>query len=192
MPANMKTEILNEKQLASLLKVLNEETDQDAADILRLALFTGARRGEILKLRWDDIDLARGVWILRDRKDGRDTGFPISTVAREVLSNRLAMRGDSPFVFPGTGKDGYLGNHPAAFKRIKPPRNYRKRKEWRNPLPRKANSRRALVYKRQTLMPLPRPLPIYSPSRITIFKSFRFFVAAIANGDLDDLCVPKL
>jgi hypothetical protein len=30
MPANMKTEILNEKQIASLLKVLDEETDQDA------------------------------------------------------------------------------------------------------------------------------------------------------------------
>jgi integrase len=119
MPANMKTEDLTEAQLAALLKALDEETDQDAADIMRLALFTGARRGEILKVRWDDIDLARGVWTLRDRKDGRDTGFPLPTAARQVLSKRLAMRGDSPFVFPGTGKDGFLGNHPAAFKRIK-------------------------------------------------------------------------
>ena len=119
MPANMKTEDLTDKQLAALLRALNEETDQDAADIVRLALFTGARRGEILKVQWDDIDLTRGVWILRDRKGGRDAGFPLSAAAREVLKKRLAMREDSPFVFPGTGKDGHMGNHPAAFKRIK-------------------------------------------------------------------------
>lgn len=127
MPANMKTEDLTETQLAALLKVLDEEIDQDAADIMRLALYTGARRGEIIKARWEDVDLSRGVWMLRDRKDGRDTGFPLSKPAREVLGKRLAIRrGEIPegqtitgYIFPGRGEEGFLKQPRAALARIR-------------------------------------------------------------------------
>lgn len=119
MPANMKTEDLTEQQFGALLKAIDGEMDQDVADVMRMALFTGARRAEILKARWDDVDLSRGVWILRDRKDGRDTGFPLSTAAREVLTKRLAKRKDSPFIFPGRGGDGYLKDPRAAMERIR-------------------------------------------------------------------------
>ncbi len=120
MPQNMKTEDLTQEQLSSLLKALAEEADQDAADVVRLALYTGARRSEILKARWENVDLERSVWILRDRKDGRDSGFPLSSAARQVLQKRLgARRADSPFVFPGSGEEGYLGHPKAAFARIR-------------------------------------------------------------------------
>lgn len=120
MPQNMRTEYLTPEQATALVKALDEDPDQDAADAYRLALYTGARKMEVLRLRWDDIDLARGVWMLRDRKDGRDTGFPLPPQAREVLALRLrTRREDSPFVFPGRAEDGHQKQFRVATPRIR-------------------------------------------------------------------------
>jgi integrase len=65
--------------------------------------------------------------MLRDRKAGGDTGFPLSAPALAVLKKRHASRPldksgkeVSNFVFPGIGeKYGYLRDPRAAFERIK-------------------------------------------------------------------------
>ena len=118
MPSNLKTEDLTDAQLSELIKVLDAEADQDAADVVRLVIYTGARRAEVMKLLWDDVDLKKSVWVLRDRKDGRTTGFPIPAPAVEILKRRDAMRGTSPSVFPGPGEDGHVVDPRAAFSRI--------------------------------------------------------------------------
>ena len=125
--AKLKADDLSPAHLSALLTALDADTDQDAADVVRLALYTGARREEILRLRWSDVDLTRGLWMLVDRKAGGDTGFPLSAPAREVLAKRhrsrtLDEKGEevSKYVFPGTGKKhGYLRDPRAAFERIK-------------------------------------------------------------------------
>lgn len=53
-------EFLDEGQIASLLEALPDAPTQLSV-IVQLALFTGARRGEICGLRWADIDLDAGV-----------------------------------------------------------------------------------------------------------------------------------
>lgn len=118
MPGNMKTEDLTPGELAGLIKALDADPDQDAADIVRLVLYTGARRAEVMGIRWDDVDLSRGVWILRDRKDGRDSGFPLPSPVVEILKRREKARGDSPSVFPGPGEDGHVVDPRASFRRI--------------------------------------------------------------------------
>ena len=55
MPGTMVTEDLNDAQLHELIKALDAEADQDAADIVRLVMLTGARRAEVMKLLWDDV-----------------------------------------------------------------------------------------------------------------------------------------
>lgn len=115
-------EDLSPAQLSALLAALDSEKDRDAADVVRLALFTGARREEILRLRWSDADLDRGSWMLRDRKAGGDAGFPLSASAVAVLKRRSDSRDPadvSEYVFPGTGEHGYLRDPRAAFDRIK-------------------------------------------------------------------------
>jgi integrase len=42
-----------------------------AVAAIRLLLFTGCRRGEVLNLRWEDVDFERGVAMLPDSKTGR-------------------------------------------------------------------------------------------------------------------------
>ncbi len=43
------------------------------------------RRGELFKLRWDDIDFDRGFIHIRDPKGGKDQTIPLNQAARQVL-----------------------------------------------------------------------------------------------------------
>lgn len=57
-----------------------------AVAAIRLLLLTGARRREILDLRWQDVDLDRGVLFLPDSKTGRKT-VVLSSAAIAILEN---------------------------------------------------------------------------------------------------------
>lgn len=108
---NVRTEDLNAAQTERLLKVLRGEImgkdengkpvelDADAREMMLLALLSGMRRGEIFRLKWDDIDFRRGFLALRAPKGGIDQTIPLSDAVRELLEGR--PRTDSPFVFPG-------------------------------------------------------------------------------------------
>ena len=108
---NLRTEDLNAEQMARLLGILRDGTvtdkdgnktllDQDAREMMLLAMFTGMRRGEILALKWDDLDFQRGFITLREPKGGTDQTIPLPDEARELLKNR-PRRDGSAYVFPG-------------------------------------------------------------------------------------------
>ncbi|MEO0069694.1 MAG: site-specific integrase [candidate division WOR-3 bacterium] len=98
---NLKTEDLTSDQLSALMEALKNAPDLEAANFMALALSTGMRRGELFRLKWDDIDFERGFIHLRDPKGGTDQKIPLNQAAREVLANH--PRTGSPFVFPGRG-----------------------------------------------------------------------------------------
>ena len=92
------TRFLSREEVDRLHRVLERQTgrgEQQQADIVRLLLLTGCRRGEIVQLRWSEVD--DGRLILQESKTGRRT-VPLNTQARAVLQRQ--PRGTSPFVFP--------------------------------------------------------------------------------------------
>lgn len=99
---NQKTEDLTPEQLEKLLKVLGDSSNVDVAGMMKMALFTGMRKGELFKLQWQDVDFERGFIHIRDPKGGEDQKIPLNDAAKEFLENH--PRSKSPFVFPG--KDG--------------------------------------------------------------------------------------
>ena len=96
---NLKTEFLTEEQLRRLLKAIEEDPHPYAGKLLLIALYTGLRRGEIVKLEWPDIDFERNLIRIRDPKSGQDSTIPLNDAARAVLES--LPKTESSFVFPG-------------------------------------------------------------------------------------------
>lgn len=110
---NIKTEVLTDEELNRFMKALDDEPDQNAAALLRLALVTGIRKGALLALQWSDCDFDREIITLRGEaaKKGKTEHIPMSSAAKTVLQS--IDRTSSHFVFPG--KDG---NQRKDFRRI--------------------------------------------------------------------------
>lgn len=98
---NQKTEDLNSEELASLLKAINADHNIQVKNMMKMALFTGMRRGELFKLKWSDINFDRGFITIVDPKGGPDQSIPMDQAARKILDSH--PRSKSPFVFPGRG-----------------------------------------------------------------------------------------
>ena len=84
---NQKTEDLTPEQLKKLLEAIDNSTDVEAANIMRLALYTGMRRGEMFKLKWNDVDFQRGFISIKNPKGGVSQKIPLNEQARQVLEN---------------------------------------------------------------------------------------------------------
>lgn len=91
---NQRTENMNGEQLAAYLKAIDEGPDQNAAALLRLALFTGMRRGALFALRWDDVDFEHKIISLRGdaAKSGKTAHLPRSHIKSRLQGNFLKRR----------------------------------------------------------------------------------------------------
>jgi len=79
-----------------------------AAAAVRLLALTGCRKSEILALRWEDVDLEAGEFMLTDSKTG-PRSVPLSPEAAEVLANVPRLAGN-PWVIPGRGPGERMRN----------------------------------------------------------------------------------
>lgn len=96
---NLRTEFLTEGELRRLLKAIEEDPHPYAGKLLLIALYTGLRRGEIVKLEWADIDFERNLIKVRNPKGGKDTTIPLNESAKEVFES--IAKTESKFVFSG-------------------------------------------------------------------------------------------
>lgn len=72
-------------------------------DFLLFILHTGLRRSEACGLLWADVDFDRGIFTVRDTKNGSDHTLPFSTYVFNIIRRRqrLSEPGDR-YVFTGT------------------------------------------------------------------------------------------
>ena len=106
---NDATEELDTEELNRLLKAIDEDSNISVGQMMKMALYTGMRRGEIFKLQWRDINFKTGFILLKDPKGGPDQKIPINDMTRDLLNN--VIRTKSPYVFPGQsgGKRSDIG-----------------------------------------------------------------------------------
>lgn len=103
---------LSEAELGQLADALDQEVEAGGNPYpiaaIRLLALTGARRSEILQLRWRDVDLERKLLSLDDSKTG-ERSIRLSPPAVEVLQS-IPRQGNCEFVIVG-GKVGapYVG-----------------------------------------------------------------------------------
>lgn len=96
----------NEWRAERRYELLPELDAQQYLDHLRpmvlLSLNTGARQGELTKLRWDAVDLDNAVMTLKGdtTKSGSTRHVPLNAEALDILK-RWRKQTDGPIVFPG-------------------------------------------------------------------------------------------
>ena len=98
------TRFLAREEIARLHRVLDRyargsASEAQQADIVRLLLLTGCRKGEILRLRREEVRDDRLE--LRDSKTGPRTVL-LSGPAKEIVARRM-MEGNGPWLFPSFG-----------------------------------------------------------------------------------------
>lgn len=93
---------LSDEERFKLLEACQTSDSPILYTVVVLALSTGARRMEILGLRWKDIDLKRCVITLHETKNGERRILPLTGLALELMSQHAKLRFiNSDFVFPG-------------------------------------------------------------------------------------------
>lgn len=99
---NEKTEDLSPEQLTNLLSAIEADPCTPVGNMMKMALYSGMRRGELFNLKWDDVNFDTGFIWIRDPKGGKDQKIPMNDMARGILES--IPRTKSPYVF--FGKDG--------------------------------------------------------------------------------------
>jgi integrase len=109
-PEVKRTTYLTGSEIERLMAALAELDDRQAVAIIRLLLLTGARSGEVLAMRWEDVDFESGTWTKPAATTKQKTvhRIPLSAPALMMLSEtKSEHRSSSPFVFPGPGRTGH-------------------------------------------------------------------------------------
>ncbi|MDH0373508.1 site-specific integrase [Comamonas aquatica] len=118
---NKRSRFLTREELPNLFSALEECKNPVARDYIKMSLITGARRSNVLAMRWDQINFVRNEWLIPDTKNGEPQTIPLLPQALEVLKTRRSdpTAISSEFVFPGTGAKGHLVEPKRAWSTIR-------------------------------------------------------------------------
>lgn len=105
-------------ELPRFMDRLNRDTNRDFRDFVLMSLFTGARRANVLSMRWADVNLEAGIWTIQGEQSKNNASLTISLTSdvRQIL---VARKQDghvstsvestrSPFVFPAKSTSGHM------------------------------------------------------------------------------------
>ena len=99
---------LSGEELGRFFEALEISESETFRDFVLLALFTGARRSNVLSMRWKDIDFERSVWKIPGElsKNGEPMQIPLGPDVLDILRKRRAET-SSVFVLPGPAARGH-------------------------------------------------------------------------------------
>ncbi len=98
------------EEIPRFLKALADDTNEAFKAFVLLSLLTGARRENVLGMRWDQVSFERAVWTVPDNvsKNKEPITIPLASDAIEIFKERRKETGSSPFIFPAKSKTGYM------------------------------------------------------------------------------------
>lgn len=102
---------LQPAELARFFQSL-EQSEEPSKSFFLLALLTGARRSNVLAMRWADLNLEDALWFIpaADAKAGDPLTIPLVPEAVEVLQrikDEQEQGAKTPWVFPAESKSGH-------------------------------------------------------------------------------------
>jgi len=109
---------LSFQELERLNDAILQEVDWRHRSYFPLLLLTGARKGELLRARWEHIKFDECTWEKPDTKTGVPQTMPLPQAAIQILE-ALPSRSKSEWIFPGYGETGHMRDAFEAWVRIR-------------------------------------------------------------------------
>lgn len=99
---------LSGEELSRFFKALQTTESEVSKDYILISLLTGARKSNVLSMKWKDINFTEATWYIPKTKNGEAITIPLSAEAMEILIQRKEKT-NSIFVFESAGsKTGHL------------------------------------------------------------------------------------
>lgn len=81
---------------------LYEDASKNAVrDLVLFIMYTGCRRNEAQTLKWENVDIKKGLFVFKDPKNGDDHLLPMGDHLFEIIKQRYELRSNE-YVFPGS------------------------------------------------------------------------------------------
>ena len=116
-PEKQRERFLQADELPRFFQAVAEEPNTTIRDFIIISLLTGARKDNVLSMKWSQISFDRSEWRIPKTKGGSSQVVALSPEVITLLDNRKPL-GDSQYVFPGTGKSGHLVEPKKGWTRI--------------------------------------------------------------------------
>lgn len=97
--SNARQRYLTADQAKRLHKAVEASTNPQLKFIVGLLLLTGARKSELLKAQWKDVDVERKAWFIPDTKTGTPRHVPLSQAALDLIG-KLPKYDKCPWLIP--------------------------------------------------------------------------------------------
>ena len=108
---------LQADELPRFYAALAEEPNETIRDYFLMSLLTGARRANVLAMKWVEVDFKRAEWRIPRTKNDDPHTIPLMPEALAILVQRQSDS-ESVHVFPGPGKSGHLIEPKGGWRRI--------------------------------------------------------------------------
>lgn len=100
---------LEKDEIQRLFQAFDRLRYKTTRDFLYVCLYTGVRRGNVARMRWEEISFERKNWHIPETKNGESQNVGLTPHVMEILQERFANRTHSPWVFPSDrSKKGHL------------------------------------------------------------------------------------
>jgi integrase len=106
------------EEMPRIAEAISNEENIYIQAALWLYLFTGARKSEVLGMKWVDVDLTQKTWRLPTTKAGRIHYIPLSQPIIELLS-KIPKQKDNPYVICGKKEKSHLVNITKPWERVR-------------------------------------------------------------------------
>jgi len=118
-PKVKRDRFLQADELPRFFQSLAEESNIAMRDFILLALLTGARRANLMAMRWQEVNLDEGVWRIPVTKNGTPQNVTLSPEALLILQQRKKEADkQAVFVFPADSESGHITEPKDAVARV--------------------------------------------------------------------------
>lgn len=115
---NRVNNILGKSEIIEFMNFLNGWNNRRAALVILFGIATGRRKGEIVNLKWEQVDFEHSTITCLNTKNGSTQSFPLNKKAMSVINESYESR-ISNWVFPSSSGNYYYNGFNLAWNRLK-------------------------------------------------------------------------